>query len=85
MKERGRRKTRIGKVVSDRMEKSIVVAVERTFRHPIYERVVRRSSRFTAHDEKKECKTGDTVEIVETRPLSKTKRWRLLRIVERAK
>jgi small subunit ribosomal protein S17 len=85
MEKRASRKVRTGKVISNQMAKTITVVVERAFRHPKFERVVRRSSRFKAHDEKNECKVGDVVEIMETRPLSKTKRWRLNRIVEKAK
>ncbi len=85
MESRARRKVRTGKVVSNQMAKTITVVVERTFRHPKFERVVRRSARFKAHDEKNECQVGDIVEIMETRPLSKTKRWRLSRIIEKAK
>ena len=78
-----RRKILLGEVVSDRMQKTITVEVERRVRHPIYERVVKRSKKFHAHDEQNQCKIGDIVRIVETRPLSKTKRWRLLEIVQR--
>lgn len=78
------RKTRVGRVVSDKMEKTRVVVVERTFRHPRYERVVKRSTRFKAHDEKNESHVGDRVLILETRPLSKDKRWRIQEILERA-
>lgn len=77
------RKVLLGEVVSDRMQKTITVKVERRFRHPIYERVVKRSKRFHAHDEHNQCQIGDHVRIIETRPLSKTKRWRLLEIVRR--
>jgi len=77
-------KTRIGVVVSDKMDKTRVVAVQRTFRHPRYERVVQRTKRFKAHDERNESRTGDRVLIVETRPLSKDKRWRIKEILERA-
>ena len=76
-------KTRIGQVVSDKMNKTRVVAVERTFRHPRYERVVRRTTRFKAHDERNEAHVGDRVLIVETRPLSKDKRWRIKEILQR--
>lgn len=79
----GRRKILLGEVVSNRMQKTITVEVERRVRHPIYERVVKRSKKFHAHDEQNQCKIGDIVRIVETRPLSKTKRWRLLEIVQR--
>jgi len=84
MKGRNKRKVRSGKVVSNAMDKSIVVAVERLIRHPLYERVVRRTSKLVAHDEANECHIGDRVKIMETRPLSKTKRWRLVEIVEKA-
>ena len=80
----GNRKVLQGTVHSDRMEKTISVDVERRFKHPKYGKYVVRTSRFTAHDEKGEARIGDTVEIAETRPLSKTKRWRLLRVLERA-
>jgi small subunit ribosomal protein S17 len=77
------KKVLLGEVVSDRMQKTITVKVERRFRHPIYERVVKRSKKFHAHDEQNQCQIGDHVRIIETRPLSKTKRWRLLEIVRR--
>ena len=77
------KKVLLGEVVSDRMQKTITVRVERRFRHPIYERVVKRSKKFHAHDEHNQCQLGDYVRIIETRPLSKTKRWRLLEIVRR--
>jgi small subunit ribosomal protein S17 len=77
-------KTRVGTVVSDKMSKTRVVAVERSFRHPRYERVVKRTTRFKAHDERNEAHVGDRVLIVETRPLSKDKRWRIKEILERA-
>ncbi len=77
-------KTRVGVVVSDKMDKTRVVAVQRTFRHPRYERVVQRTKRFKAHDERNESRTGDRVLIVETRPLSKEKRWRIKEILGRA-
>ncbi|GBC99256.1 30S ribosomal protein S17 [bacterium HR17] len=82
---RGRRKTFVGTVVSDKMDKTVVVAVDRLVRHPLYKKVIRRTSKFYAHDERNECRIGDIVEIVETRPLSKLKRWRVVRIVQRAK
>jgi small subunit ribosomal protein S17 len=85
MSERGSRKTRIGKVVSDAMEKTVTVAVESTVRHRLYKKTIKRTVKFKAHDEANEAKTGDTVEITETRPLSKTKRWRVSGILERAK
>ncbi|MBM3876198.1 MAG: 30S ribosomal protein S17 [Verrucomicrobia bacterium] len=78
-----RRKERVGDVVSDKMDKTIVVRVERRFQHPIYKKVVTSSKKYYAHDEKGEARTGDRVRITETRPLSKTKRWRLVEIVER--
>ena len=80
-----RRKVRRGRVVSDKMNKTIVVEVERTVEHPLYGKRMKRSNRFHAHDEANECHEGDLVEIMETRPLSKTKRWRVARIVERAR
>ena len=83
--ERNRRKTRVGKVVSDRMDKTIVVSIERLVKHPEYGRYVRRRSKFKVHDEKNECRMGDTVRFMETRPISKDKRWRFVEIVERAK
>ena len=83
--ERQLRKTRIGLVVSNKMEKSIVVKVERKVKHPIYGKFVKKTTKFTAHDETNECGIGDTVLIMETRPLSKTKNWRLVEILERAK
>jgi small subunit ribosomal protein S17 len=83
--ERGRRKTKIGIVISDKMEKSRVIAVERYLRHPLYNKFVRKTSKFMVHDEKNESHIGDTIRIMETRPLSKRKRWRLVEIVEKAK
>jgi small subunit ribosomal protein S17 len=82
---KAKRKVREGVVSSDKMQKTVVVAVIRSFRHPLYKRTIRRTVTFKAHDEKNECKVGDKVRIVETRPMSATKRWRLLEIVERAK
>lgn len=84
-KDRGRRKMRVGKVVSDKMQKTVVVVIERLVKHPTYKRYVRRRSRFKVHDEKNECKEGDTIRFMETRPLSKEKRWRFVEFVERAK
>jgi small subunit ribosomal protein S17 len=81
--QRGHRKERVGEVVSDKMDKTIVVQVERRFRHPRFKKVVTAYSKFYAHDEKNEAKAGDRVRIQETRPLSKTKSWRLVEIVER--
>lgn len=85
MTERNDRKEKVGIVVSDKMSKSIVVKVERNFMHPTYSKIVRLNTRYVAHDEKNESKVGDKVKIVETRPLSKTKHWRLQEILERAK
>lgn len=83
--DRGTRPVRQGKVVSDKMEKTVVVAVENLVRHPLYGRTMRRTARFKAHDETNDCHVGDTVEITDCRPISKDKRWRVSRIVERAK
>ena len=85
MIERNLRKTRIGKVVSDKMDKTIVVAIEDSVKHPLYKKVIKRTVKFKAHDENNECGIGDRVEIMETRPLSKDKNWRLVRIIEKAK
>jgi small subunit ribosomal protein S17 len=82
---RGRRKVRIGRVLSDKMEQTVVVAVESVVRHPLYGKTMRRTTKFKAHDEKNECGVGDTVEIMETRPISKEKNWRVVRILEKAK
>lgn len=84
MQERNNRKTRIGKVVSDKMDKTIVVAVETQVAHPIYKKRFKKTTKFKAHDENNECRVGDTVKIMETRPLSKEKRWRLVEVVEKA-
>lgn len=81
---RNMRKVRQGKVVSDKMDKTIVVAVEDRVRHPLYNRTIRKTKKFKAHDEENSCRIGDTVRIMETRPLSKDKRWRLIEILERA-
>jgi len=83
--ERNLRKERIGKVVSNKMDKTVTVIVERKVKHPIYGKFMRKTKKFAAHDENNECGIGDTVRIMETRPLSKRKRWRLLQIVEKAK
>lgn len=83
--KRNIRKTRIGKVVSNKMEKSIVVSIERKVAHPIYKKYFKKTSKIMAHDEKNECKIGDTVKIMESRPISARKRWRLISILERAK
>ena len=85
MAERNLRKTRTGIVTSDKMDKTITVAVERKVKHPIYGKFVKKTTKFHAHDEKGECTIGDVVKIMEIRPLSKTKRWRLVEIVEKAK
>lgn len=85
MESRGIRKERTGVVVSDKMQKSIVVKVERKVKHPKYGKFVKKSTKLAAHDEQNECRTGDTVKIMETRPLSKSKCWRLVEIIERAK
>ena len=85
MEERNLRKTRTGKVVSDKMDKTIVVAVEDHVKHPLYNKIVKRTYKLKAHDENNECKVGDTVKVMETRPLSKDKRWRLVDIMEKAK
>lgn len=85
MEERNLRKTRIGKVVSDKMDKTIVVAVVDNVKHPLYGKIVKITYKLKAHDENNECKMGDRVKVMETRPLSKDKRWRLVEIVEKAK
>ena len=85
MEERNLRKERIGVVTSDKMQKSIVVAVERKVKHPKYGKFVKKTTKFVAHDENNDCNIGDTVKIMETRPMSKNKNWRLVEIVERAK
>ena len=85
MEERNLRKTRTGKVVSDKMDKTIVVAVEDHVKHPLYNKIVKRTYKLKAHDENNEWKVGDTVKVMETRPLSKDKRWRLVEIMEKAK
>jgi small subunit ribosomal protein S17 len=83
--DRNARKTRIGMVVSDKMAKTVVVSIERRVQHPVYGKMVRRTKKLKAHDEQNEAKTGDTVRIMETRPLSKDKRWRVVEIIERAR
>jgi small subunit ribosomal protein S17 len=83
--ERTSRKTRVGQVVSDKMQKTVVVSIERRVEHPVYGKMVRRTKKLKAHDEQNEAKTGDTVRIMETRPLSKDKRWRVVEIIERAR
>jgi small subunit ribosomal protein S17 len=83
--KRGLRKNRVGTVESNKMDKTITVSVERKVKHPVYGKIVRRTTKLTAHDEKNECNEGDTVRIMETRPLSKNKHWRLVEIIERIK
>ncbi len=83
--ERNLRKTRTGKVVSNKMQKTIVVAVEDHVKHPLYNKIVKRTYKLKAHDENNECNIGDTVKVMETRPLSKDKRWRLVEVIERVK
>ncbi len=85
MSERNLRKTRVGMVVSDKMDKTIVVAIKDNVRHPLYKKIIKRTSKLKAHDENNSCGIGDKVEIMETRPLSKDKRWRLVNIIEKAK
>lgn len=83
--ERGIRKARVGTVVSDKMNKTVVVAVERRVKHPLYKKYYKKTSKFKAHDNDNQCTIGDKVKIMETRPLSKTKRWRIVEIIEKAK
>ena len=83
--ERNLRKTRTGKVVSDKMDKTIVIAVRDQVKHPLYKKIIKRTNKLHAHDEKNECNIGDTVKVMETRALSKSKRWRLVEIIEKAK
>ena len=83
--ERNNRKEVVGKVTSSRMDKSIVVSIERKVKHPLYGKFVKKTNKFVAHDDKNECNDGDIVQLMETRPLSKSKRWRLVKIVEKAK
>ncbi len=85
MEERNLRKTRVGVVVSDKMDKTITVAIQDNVRHPLYNKIVKKTYKLKAHDEKNDAKIGDTVRVMETRPLSKDKRWRLVEIMERAK
>lgn len=85
MSERNLRKTRVGYVVSNKMDKTIVVAIEDNVMHPLYKKIVKRTVKFKAHDEANTCNIGDKVEIMETRPISKDKRWRLVRVIEQAK
>ena len=84
MSDRNQRKIRVGRVVSDKMDKTIVVAIENSVKHPLYKKIVKRTYKLKAHDENNECKVGDKVKVMETRPLSKDKRWRLVEIVEKA-
>jgi len=83
--ERNLRKTRVGRVVSDKMDKTVVVAIIDNVKHPLYKKIVKRTVRLKAHDENNTCKVGDRVEVMETRPLSKDKRWRVVEIIEKAK
>ena len=85
MVERNLRKTRVGKVISDKMDKTIVVAVEDHVKHPLYKKIAKRTYKLKAHDENNECGIGDTVKVMETRPMSKDKRWRLVEIIEKAR
>ena len=85
MADRTFRKTRVGKVVSDKMDKTIVVAIADSVQHPLYKKIIKRTYKLKAHDENNECRVGDTVEVMETRPMSKDKRWRLVEIIEKAK
>ena len=85
MSERNLRKTRTGLVVSDKMDKTIVVAIEDNVRHPLYKKIIKRTVKLKAHDENTECRRGDRVMVMETRPLSKDKRWRLVQVIEKAK
>ena len=84
MSSRGNVKTKVGTVVSNKMDKSILVRVDRKVKHPLYKKYITRSSKFVAHDERNECQAGDRVKIVETRPLSRRKRWRLMEVLEKA-
>lgn len=85
MSERAFRKTRVGRVVSDKMDKTIVVAIEDRVQHPLYKKIIKRTYKLKAHDEQNECSKGDKVKVMETRPLSKDKRWRLVEVIEKAK
>ena len=85
MSDRNLRKTRVGTVVSDKMDKTVVVAIQDNVKHPLYKKIIKRTVKFKAHDEKNECGIGDKVEIMETRPLSKDKRWRVTEIITKAK
>lgn len=83
--DRSSRKTRVGKIVSDKMDKTVVVAIETSVKHPLYKKIVKRTHKLKAHDENNECKQGDKVKVMETRPLSKDKRWRVTEILDKAK
>jgi small subunit ribosomal protein S17 len=85
MTERNLRKTRVGKVVSDKMDKTVVIAIEDNVKHPLYKKIIKKTVKIKAHDENNECRVGDRVEVMETRPLSKEKRWRVVEIIEKAK
>lgn len=85
MAERNLRKTRIGRVVSDKMDKTVVVAVEGSIKHPLYHKIIKNTYKLKAHDEKNECEVGDRIKVMETKPISKDKRWRLIEILEKAK
>ncbi len=85
MTERNLRKTRVGKVVSDKMDKTVVIAIEDNVKHPLYKKIIKKTVKIKAHDENNECRVGDRVEVMETRPLSKEKRWRVVTIIEKAK
>lgn len=85
MSDRNMRKTEVGKVVSNKMDKTIVVAIENSVKHPLYKKIIKRTVKLKAHDENNECSIGDRVRVMETRPLSKEKRWRLVEIIEKAK
>jgi small subunit ribosomal protein S17 len=84
MEERKPRKVLVGRVVSDRMDKTVTISIERTFQHPMYKKIVKKTSKIWAHDAANECRTGDKVRVMSTRPLSKLKRWRVVEIIERA-
>ncbi len=84
MSERAFRKTRVGRVVSDKMDKTVVVAIEDRVQHPLYKKIIKRTLKLKVHDEKNECAIGDKIKVMETRPLSKDKRWRLVEIIEKA-
>ena len=85
MSDRNMRKTNVGRVVSDKMDKTVVVAIEDSVRHPLYKKIIKRTVKLKAHDENNECRVGDRVRLIETRPLSKDKRWRVAEIIEKAK